>query len=38
LFDRLIRVELNRLPERLDPSDKFNIPAQTLATAEAMLH
>jgi hypothetical protein len=37
LFDRLIRTELNRLPEKLDPSDKFNIPAQTLAAAEALL-
>lgn len=37
LFNDLIRPTLNRLPEKLEPSDKFNLPAETLAAAEALL-
>ena len=37
LFDSVVRTGLSRLPEKLDPSNKFNIPATTLAAAEALL-
>jgi hypothetical protein len=37
LFDSLVRTDLNRLPGKLDPSNKFNIPAQTLEVVEALL-
>jgi len=37
LLNRLVRPALNRLPEKLDPSDKFNLPTETLEAAEALL-
>jgi hypothetical protein len=37
LFDSLVRTDLIRLPGKLDPTNKFNIPAATLEAAEAML-
>lgn len=37
LFHEVPRAGLLRLPDRLDPNGKFNIPAQTLATVESYL-
>jgi GTPase SAR1 family protein len=37
LFGRLIRDTLRRLPERLDPADKFNVPPETVEAAAALL-
>jgi hypothetical protein len=38
LLDEMLRPMLLCLPDRLDPADKFNIPADTLKTAEELLH